>query len=830
MDFRKSIILGLAACVSLGAWAVPAKKGVRTIRQADGSVISVELIGDEFSHAYTTTDGLAVIRLGDGNFHYRTADGASGVIAHNAGARTAAEQAFVKDNARSLAPAAVMKSVRGRAGARKAPQRGVRRKASQVPSSGSPRVPVILVQYKDYKFKDTDANATFTSFFTEGEKSAHQYFVDQSNGKYTPQFDVYGPVTLSGKRVAYGGNDDYGNDVGVGTMVAEGCQGLNQEIDFSRYDNDGDGECDVVIVLYAGDGEASSYDEDAEDAVWPCQWSLSGSDYGRHLALDGTVVNRFAVFNELNGADLKKIDGVGTFCHEFSHCLDLPDFYDTQYGPHFGMGPWSLMDYGCYNDDGYTPIGYSAYEKAFMGWIDLEEGQENTYYTLPELNQGAADTDKAMRLTNPKDKNEYYILENRGRQKWDRHMPAEGLLITHVTYDDTAWLYNEVNDYDMQRMTPVPADNKLKLYSYNSGGQIMYSFDRDDVSTDLWPQSGATELTDTSTPAAEVNTGSFLGKPVTEITANDDGTVSFWVMKAPKPTVSKPVNVGHKVESTTSATIYWEAGDETDVTYTVEVEKHRDVTYNLVSSTDFTQSGHDWSEDGFTEISSDGIRLGSSNRIGSVESPTFRTSTDGIVTVNFNARYYSGDESSLMITLYGNNGIAAGTKTVKLTAQPAEYTTVFSGNPNVTSYVKIETLTSKKRAYISRVDIYTGDASELVATPEGAPGKRADENFTRTIEGITATSVLVSDLPENETFDYRVKAVPADGESYSESPWSEFGNFTLDSLNGAEELPADGDAEAVFFTLQGFRINGLPAERGVYIMKQGRKASKVRVL
>lgn len=823
MNFRKTILIGLAACVSLGAAAIPAKKGVRTFRQADGTIISVNLTGDEFFHTYTTTDGLAVSRSEDGNFHYRTPEGVSAVIAHDAGMRSVTELAFVNGNASRLSPAEVRKSLRARSGARKAPKRGVRMNASQVPSTGSPRVPVILVQYRDYKFKDSDPKATFTGFFSSGDVSAHQYFVDQSNGKYTPQFDVYGPYTLSGNRATYGGNDYYGDDRGVGKMVGEGCLGLDGQIDFSRYDNDGDGECDVVIVLYAGDGEASSYDEDAEDAVWPCQWDLASSDYGKSLTLDRTLVNKFAVFNELNGRDLSRIDGIGTFCHEFSHCLDLPDFYDTQYGPHFGMGPWSLMDYGSYNNDGYTPIGYSAYEKAFMGWIELEEGKENTFYNLPVLNQKSIGTDRAVRLTNPQDADEYYIIENRARQGWDSYMVSEGLLITHVTYSPTAWEHNEVNDYDLQRMTPVPADNNLKLESWTQYGETYYSFDEDDILGDLWPYGNATELTDTSLPAAKVNTGSFLGKPVTEITLNDDGTVSFWVMKAPLPAVSAPVNVAHNVESSTSATISWEAGDDTDVTYTVEVRKHRDITYELVSSTDFTVKNHGWATEGYTEVTADGVRLGSNKQLGAVTSPAFDTAADGLVTVAFNAKYYSGDESDLKVSLTDADNNVLDSQIITLTAQPADYTVLLEGEADTSSKVVFEITAKKKRAFIKSADIYTGDASEVA----GKLAKAGD--FSRTITGIAATSVLVSDLPANDVYDYRVKAVPTDGDSFSESPWSETRQFTLDGSTGVEENMTECPTDAVYFSLQGIRLSGVPSAPGIYIMRQGNKTRKVRV-
>jgi M6 family metalloprotease-like protein len=812
----------LIALIGFSAAAVPAKKGLKTFTQADGTVISLTLVGDENFHSYVTSDGLPVRKGDDGNFYYRTANSVSNVVAHNSDIRTATELSFIKANFDDLNVPAVAKVARKNSSARKAPQRSIRR-ASQVPSTGSPKIPVILVQYSDYKFKDSDPNATFVNFFTSGSKSAYQYFVDQSNGKYTPQFDVYGPVTLSGKRKTYGGNDYWGNDVGVGKMVAEACTSSNSDIDFSKYDNDGDGECDVVIILYAGDGEASSYDSDAENSIWPCQWELSDSDYGKSLTLDNTKVDKFGVFNELYGFDFSQIDGIGTFCHEFSHCLDLPDFYDTKYGPHFGMGPWSLLDYGCYNDEGYTPVGYSAYEKAFMGWIDLEEGTENTYYTLPVLNQVNADTDKAVKLTNTKDANEYYILENRAQQGWDKYLPTEGMMISHITYSADAWKNNTVNDYDLQRMTIIPADNALKLdSSKGDDGETSYSFNDASLLGDLWPYGNATELTDSSTPAAKVNTGSYMSKPVTEIKRNSDGSISFWLMKNPLPAVATPINISHQIESETSATISWSAVEDVDVTYTVEVSKHKDVTYELVSSNDFNNS-NSWTKDGSVNADSAGdLYIGSTKKTGAEISPSFSTGDDGIVTVIFNAKYYGNDKSSVIVSLLNASGSEIDSETIKLTDSFDDYVVVLNGVANSTAKVKFETPAQKNRVYLNTADIYIGDASDLA---DKAPARAASE--TLTFSGIKETSLLVSDLEKEETYDYRVKAVPVDSDNYAESAWSEKYQFTLHNSSAVSSIESNNNDSVDYFTIQGIKIKGAPTVPGIYICRKGTRTTKL---
>lgn len=508
------------------AHAVPAKRGLRQVEQPDGTVITLRLVGDETFRTYTTPDGFPVDQADNGEYRYLRSDGRlSNVMVVAPERPSGAELAFLKAN-KGLLSVERLRTLRVEEGSlrrlRSATAEDAADFAAKAParipstsqSSGFNRIPVLMVAYSDVPFLHGDNTPTaFGPYFNEGKKCGRQYFEDQSNGLYKPQFDLYGPVTLPNPRTTYGANSR-GDDVGVGRMVAEACQMLDAQVDFSRYDNDGDGECDVVIVLYAGIGENSGK---LKDAVWPCSWDLVSSDFGKTLTLDGVTIDSFGVFNELNDTNQSQIDGIGVFCHEFSHCLGLPDFYPTNGTSYFGMDVWSLMDYGCYNDDGYTPVGYTAYEKSYFGWIDLEEAADNQHYTLPAMNAGDRSTDRAVKVTNPKNSNEYFILENRARHGWDAYIPAEGMLITHVNYSQTRWDANTVNNTRTQGMTIIPADNALTVSSLKG---------------DLWPYGSATALTATSTPKATLADGSVMPQGVTGITRNADGTVSFTIGRA----------------------------------------------------------------------------------------------------------------------------------------------------------------------------------------------------------------------------------------------------------------------------------------------------------
>lgn len=792
---KRFSLLALAAGIAVSSWAVPARQGVRTMTQPDGSKIQLTLVGDEFSHNLIDSEGRIVKRGADG--FYRAISQAEVAERHAAGA--------ARRNRRNLPTL-----------------RAAQENQSQVPHIGSPRVPVLLVQYSDYKFKDNDPKATFNSFFAEGATSAHQYFVDQSNGKFTPQFDVYGPITLTGKRADYGGNDYWGNDEAVGRMVAEGCLGLDSSVDFSKYDNDGDGECDVVIVLYAGDGEASSYDDNCEDSVWPCQWQLDESDYGKALTLDSTKVNLFAVFNELYGQDLSQIDGIGTFCHEFSHCLGLPDFYDTQYGPHFGMGNWSLMDNGSYNDDGFTPIGYSAYEKEFMGWIEIPEAEPNTLYTLTPMNLKSEATDMAVKVTNDADPNEYYILENRKKQGWDAYMPTEGMLITHFTYSNDAWTGNTVNDYDLQRATVIPADNSLRIDKQTYYGETYYIINEADLLGDLWPYGTATELTDSSTPAAKVNKGGYMSKPITEIKKNSDGTISFYAMKGALPALDAPSALSHSVLSTTSAAFSWECGDENVGSYNLEVAPYIENPYVLLNETSFATENNKWTTTGYTSYEENAIRIGSSKQNGTLTSPSLTANEDyETITVKFSGKYWSGDNSSVRVSLLNSNGTALQSEDIALGANYSDRYVTFSATPGMSFKVKFEMTASKKRFWIQNVAIYSGEYSADAAR------MRAPKEETRLFTGITAKNFTVTGLTENAKYEYRVQAVPADAESFNTSAWTKKVLLDLSVPTGVSSVAIDTDAAERWITLQGVQLPGRPSAPGIYLHVAGGKTEKV---
>ncbi len=504
---KRVICAALLTLMVVCANAVPAKPGLkRTLTLSDGTAVTATLVGDEHAHYWLGADGKAYQAAGNGV--YQCVD-QQVVRQHGAQRRAAANQR----RTRRLAP----------------------RKIGEVGSiTGQKKGLIILVNFTDVTFQSANNNALYQRIaneknFSYGDfkGSMYDYFYAQSEGQFSLTFDVVGPFTVSKAQSYYGANDSEGNDKYPATMVIEALKKADSEVNYADYDWDGDGTVEQVYVVYAGQGAA---DGGAEDTIWPHEWTLSSAKYYGDGAgaqtLDGVKIDTYACGGELNGD--KNIAGIGTMCHEFSHCLGYPDFYDTDYSGGQGMGYWDLMDGGSYNNNGYQPAGYTSYERWVAGWKTPTELINTQSINNMEALQSTGS--EAYVIYNKGNRNEYYLLENRQKTGWDASLPGKGLLILHVDYSSTAWANNTPNDDPShQRMTWVAADNNYQ-YTTNSDGSKSNTFAG--MKNDPFPYGSVNAFGKSTTPAASLyNNNSdgtkYLDSSVENITQNADGTISF---------------------------------------------------------------------------------------------------------------------------------------------------------------------------------------------------------------------------------------------------------------------------------------------------------------
>lgn len=492
----KKILLSLSALLlTTASFAIPARPGIwRTITLTDGTQVQAQLQGDEHLNYYEDAEGNTYTENADGTFYPFNLNEAK-------------ERVKTRLNKMRAAAAA------------KHPNRAIGQYGNY---TGKKRCLIILAQFTDVKFAAGHDNAYYTRVaneenFTSAEGhrgSVRDYFLAQSNGKFELNFDIAGPYTMPNSASYYGSNTP-SSDAKASEMIATACKMANADgVDFSKYDWEGDGNVDMVFVIYAGYGEATSTKR--PDVIWPHQYELYYT--GKDLYLNNKYVNVYACSNEIdeiNDTGKPHVQGIGAICHEFSHCLGYPDLYDTGSAGRFGLGHFDLMCQGSYNGDTFRPAGYSSYEKWMAGWLTPIE-LSNEDKQINDL-KAVSDNGEAYIIYNQRNRNEYYLLENRQHTGWDDALPGTGLQISHVDYDRTSWEYNRVNAEDHQRFTIFHADGLAGANNENN---------------DLYPYKDNNSLTNNSYPAATLyNSNSdgtlMMNRGVTNITQNADGTMSF---------------------------------------------------------------------------------------------------------------------------------------------------------------------------------------------------------------------------------------------------------------------------------------------------------------
>lgn len=503
-----ALAVSLYQLISLPLYAVKAYSRPFTVTQPDGTQLTIRLQGDEFHHYRTSEDGYLLKANTKGFLTYASTNAngeivESDFIARNVTKRSAVEAQFLK----TVNQAALLQ--KEESAPMKANMLRVQNQPSKVfPVTGSPHSLVILVNFKDTSFVTPAPEVAFSNLLNQqgystngGTGSARDYFMASSYGKFAPTFDVVGPVTLPNAMAFYGANAANVTDVNAVQMVVDACKLANAAgLDFSKYDVDNDGIIDNVFVYYAGYNEA---EQGPANSIWPKRDGVYPSDlYPTDYNYSGTAASvtfngkrllSYACTSELQGNTGTNMCGVGTFCHEFGHVLGLPDYYNTTYINSATLNSWDIMDAGNYNNNGRTPPTYSVFDRFFLGYLTPEQVSTAANLTLLPIYQGTTQpantanqaflfsaTTHNLSGTNPSP-NEYFMVEYRKQTGWDTYLPAEGMCIWHVDYNQAAWDSNSLNSYAGATQT---AASHMRLY--------------------LQPLSGST-----TTPGTAFTTGSF---------------------------------------------------------------------------------------------------------------------------------------------------------------------------------------------------------------------------------------------------------------------------------------------------------------------------------
>ena len=499
---KKLLVALVISLCSISMMAVPVKPGMwLTIMLADGTQVSVERVGDENGHWLRAADGSCYVER---NGAFEKADRT--VLEEHR------EQRIV---ARRASRRAIFASTSDGLGSFGTMSRGA------VPSIGEYTIPVVMVQFSNLSFRTTTTVEKMQRYYNEegysdngSAGSVRDYFVAQSGGQFIPNFDIVGMVTLDKTYQYYGKNDSQGNDQHLdelpGDVIAAAIEQLGT--DFSSYvvpagDGNHSEGVPLLVMFYAGKGEATEY-YGGDNYLWPCEWDDVEDAQGGNYA--DVHFNSFFIGNELYSGGLH-IMGQGVFCHEFGHALGLPDFYCTNdsYLGDDAFGNWSIMDTGAYVGDSFKPIGYNAYEKSYMGWLDLKEIEEGTEEVVLNSPDGLAEG-SAIIVRNPNNQTsvETFIFENRQPGTWYPSQYGSGVLATRIAYQPERWSYNVVNNIKSKKRACVMKAGGDNLY-YTADKANLYGYSVTSIET------------------LKNFSGSDFEIGFTNITKNDDGTISI---------------------------------------------------------------------------------------------------------------------------------------------------------------------------------------------------------------------------------------------------------------------------------------------------------------
>ena len=326
------------------------------------------------------------------------------------------------------------------------------RTSAEANSVDTMRVIIILVDFTDQPYTGGYVAAMPAQFdsllFSENHLnstgSMTEFFLENSYGKFFIQGDVFGWFRMPQTYAYY-----VDNQRGFG-YFPRNAQGLARDaalaadptVDFSLYDSYGpsgfpDDQVDGLFIVHSGAG----YEESGRDTdIHSHQWFLGENA----VILDGVTVDTYSCEPE-ERINTRSITDIGVFCHEYGHVIGFPDFYDVDYDPPTsdGLGVWSLMASGSWNNSGRTPAQMDAWCKAYAGFITPIEVTANKLGV--EIPQTESEPLAYRLWADGQPGPEYFLVENRQNVGFDVMLPGHGLLIYHV--DDTRWGNIDVYHY-----------------------------------------------------------------------------------------------------------------------------------------------------------------------------------------------------------------------------------------------------------------------------------------------------------------------------------------------------------------------------------------------
>ena len=813
MKILKPALTCLAvASITFGVNAKMAKPGIINVSQPDGTPLEIKITGDEYMHFVTDKDGNLLHEDANGFYTYGTLNAEGAVVSTGVSATAALRNLSGTVNIKDIDLSALAakrnvaqrrlqsfvpfgETVSSTPGKSRAPQSGKGLVSSTYPRTGSPKGLIILVEFSDLSFTLDNPAQYFGDMINKpgfnewgGTGSALDYYTEQSNGVFTPSFDVLGPVKLPNTMSYYGANDIWGDDQNAPYMVTHAVQALNAEVDFSVYDTDKDGVIDNIYVYYAGRGEASG---GGANTVWPHSFDVRYM--GLNVRVDGVLVGHYACSNEW---EYNRPDGVGTFIHEFSHVMGLPDLYATDYNHTNTPGTYSVLDGGSYNNNSCTPPNYGAFERNAMSWMEPIILEGDMSVTLQSISSGQ------FGLVATASDNEFFLFENRQKTGWDKYIPGHGMLIWHIDYKPNIFENNEPNDNRNHMCVAIEKANGIE----------------NNLSTSAlagWPFPGTTgkdAFTATTTPGMITWAGVGINTPITNI-KEQGGEITFDVGNGIH--LGTPEPYAELSADETYFTARWDAvEDATDYVVTVYCREAGE-SGQVSTSFDGSKPGDGWTTEGETML----YYTSASNTGAAAPSLRFTAIDQALVSPMLPAyanriEFWARGVSSSTATTLSVEGLVNDewVRIRNYTPQnmSAETVVITDDIPDGVRRVRFVYTSVKGNVAIDDVVISYGAGNSLLP------------DYNKVATGGQTSLVVDKLIPGQSEYFFNVYAT----DGVTRSAISKDVYVTVKSLAGVDNITADSNVAPVYYNLQGVRI-GRPVKGDIVIERRGNVVRKI---
>ena len=489
------ILAAATALICQSLWAMPASPIPFETHQPDGKKIRLYVRGDERFHWFEDTEGYTVVR-DKRRYAYGRLD-SSGQL--KATALTVGtdnpKEAGLKKN--------ILPSIEVRRSLLPALMSGESSVSppEKVPPTGTVKNLVVLCLFADHTIAANarppgDYDILFNRIGGDATLaptgSVKDLYLENSYGIMTLESTVTVWVTLPNTEAYYADNED-----GTGTypqnaqgMVEDALNLVDPLVDFSQFDDDGDGYIDAIDIIHSGYGAETG--GGGGDWIWSHRWSLWALDGGEWTSAEGVKVYDYHTEPALWGTSGTNIVRFGVIAHETGHFFGLPDLYDTD-GSGEGIGSWGMManSWG-FDYSQYHPPHFSAQSKIELGWVTPTLIGVPGVYTVDQ----AETNPQVYRIDHNYPAGEYLLIENRQPAGIETAIPQGGLCIYHIDElaDDVTegypgqigWPQNG-NHY---RVAILQADGDYDLEKNNNRGD----------SGDLYHAAGVSEISPVTVP------------------------------------------------------------------------------------------------------------------------------------------------------------------------------------------------------------------------------------------------------------------------------------------------------------------------------------------